>query len=187
MANAPREWLPHEADAAGSPSTPLHAPSKRIAFGLIGLLISITGALSNALVTANLTNLQGHLRRIQQRNRGCRRSVMGNISINLLLVKFRQQFGLRLFTEAFLVLRHRGVFHILANDLSSAIIVRTAHGMVGAALARWASIIRSGSAGEAPSQSAGDWHHCLTAGDSARAAVLQRAAAAGGVARPLSV
>ena len=30
--------------------------------------------------------------------------VMTNISINLLLVKFRQQYGLRAFTEGFLVL-----------------------------------------------------------------------------------
>lgn len=120
----------------GSPSTPIHSPPKRIAFGLIGLLISLTGALSNALVTANLTNLQGTF--------GAWSSeiawlpavyVMGNISINLLLVKFRQQFGLRVFTEAFLVLYVLvAFFHLFANDLSSAIIVRTAHGMAGAAL-----------------------------------------------------
>ncbi|PKH24789.1 MFS transporter [Enterobacterales bacterium CwR94] len=120
----------------GSPSTPVHPNHKRIAFGIIGLLISITGALSNALVTANLTNLQGSF--------GAYASeiawlpavyVMGNISINLLLVKFRQQFGLRIFTEAFLVLYVLvAFFHLFVNDLSSAIIVRTAHGMVGAAL-----------------------------------------------------
>ena len=134
---APREWLPHEKPMLpGSPSTPLHAPSKRIAFGLIGLLISITGALSNALVTANLTNLQGTFAAYSNEIAWLPAVyVMGNISINLLLVKFRQQFGLRLFTEAFLVLYVIvAFFHILANDLSSAIIVRTAHGMVGAAL-----------------------------------------------------
>ena len=134
---AQREWLPHEKPMLpGSPSTPIHSPPKRIAFGLIGLLISLTGALSNALVTANLTNLQGTF--------GAWSSeiawlpavyVMGNISINLLLVKFRQQFGLRVFTEAFLVLYVLvAFFHLFANDLSSAIIVRTAHGMAGAAL-----------------------------------------------------
>ncbi len=60
---------------------------------------------------------------------------MGNISINLLLVKFRQQYGLRTFTEAFLLLYALvAFFHLFVNDLSSAIIVRAAHGMVGAAL-----------------------------------------------------
>lgn len=120
----------------GSPSTPLHSPAKRLAFGLIGLLISITGALSNALVTANLTNLQGTFAAYSNEIAWLPAVyVMGNISINLLLVKFRQQFGLRLFTEAFLVLYVLvAFFHLLANDLSSAIIVRTAHGMVGAAL-----------------------------------------------------
>ncbi|WP_033751065.1 MFS transporter [Pantoea sp. NGS-ED-1003] len=134
---AQREWLPHEKPMLpGSPSTPIHSPPKRIAFGLIGLLISLTGALSNALVTANLTNLQGTFGAYSNEIAWLPAVyVMGNISINLLLVKFRQQFGLRVFTEAFLVLYVLvAFFHLFANDLSSAIIVRTAHGMAGAAL-----------------------------------------------------
>ncbi|WLS77513.1 MFS transporter [Erwinia pyri] len=134
---APREWGPGEKPMLpGSPSTPLHPTPKRIAFGLIGLLISITGALSNALVTANLTNLQGVFGAYSNEIAWLPAVyVMGNISINLLLVKFRQQFGLRAFTEAFLVLYALvSFFHLLVNDLSSAIIVRAAHGMVGAAL-----------------------------------------------------
>jgi hypothetical protein len=55
--------------------------------------------------------------------------------MNLLLVKFRQQFGLRAFTEFFLVLYALVTFaHLFVNDLGSAIAVRAAHGMVGAAL-----------------------------------------------------
>lgn len=134
---APREWGPGEKPMLpGSPSTPLHPTPKRIAFGLIGLLISITGALSNALVTANLTNLQGVFGAYSNEIAWLPAVyVMGNISINLLLVKFRQQFGLRAFTEAFLVLYALvSFFHLLVNDLSSALIVRAAHGMVGAAL-----------------------------------------------------
>lgn len=134
---AAREWLPHEKPMLpGSPSTPLHPMPKRLAFGLIGLLISLTGALSNALVTANLVNLQGTFGAWSNEIAWLPAVyVMGNISINLLLVKFRQQFGLRVFTEAFLVLYVLvAFFHLFANDLSSAIIVRTAHGMVAAAL-----------------------------------------------------
>ncbi|MCP1437418.1 MFS family permease [Erwinia persicina] len=134
---APREWAPGEKPMLpGSPSTPLHPTPKRIAFGLIGLLISVTGALSNALVTANLSNLQGVFGAYSNEIAWLPSVyVMGNISINLLLVKFRQQYGLRAFTEAFLVLYALvSFFHLLVNDLSSAIIVRAAHGMVGAAL-----------------------------------------------------
>ena len=134
---APREWAPGEKPMLpGSPSTPLHPTHKRIAFGIVGLLICITGALSNALVTANLTNLQGVFGAYNNEIAWLPAVyVMGNISINLLLVKFRQQFGLRVFTEAFLVLYVLvAFFHLLVNDLSSAIIVRAAHGMVGAAL-----------------------------------------------------
>ncbi|WP_067703056.1 MULTISPECIES: MFS transporter [unclassified Erwinia] len=134
---APREWAPGEKPTLpGSPSTPLHPTHRRIAFGIIGLLISVTGALSNALVTANLTNLQGVFGAYSNEIAWLPAVyVMGNISINLLLVKFRQQFGLRAFTEAFLVLYVLvSFFHLLVNDLSSAIVVRTAHGMVGAAL-----------------------------------------------------
>ncbi|ADP12207.1 Putative transporter [Erwinia sp. Ejp617] len=134
---APREWAPGEKPMLpGSPSTPLHPPHKRIAFGIVGLLICITGALSNALVTANLTSLQGVFAAYNDEIAWLPAVyVMGNISINLLLVKFRQQYGLRIFTEAFLVLYVLvAFFHLLVNDLSSAIIVRAAHGMVGAAL-----------------------------------------------------
>lgn len=125
-----------KAHAARLAFHPLHPTHKRIAFGIVGLLICITGALSNALVTANLTNLQGVFGAYNNEIAWLPAVyVMGNISINLLLVKFRQQFGLRVFTEAFLVLYVLvAFFHLLVNDLSSAIIVRAAHGMVGAAL-----------------------------------------------------
>ena len=47
---------------------------------------------------------------------------MTNVSINLLLVKFRQQYGLRAFTEGFLVLYVLVTFfHLFVNDLSSAL------------------------------------------------------------------
>ncbi|MSE17488.1 MFS transporter, partial [Pantoea agglomerans] len=82
---AAREWLPHEKPMLpGSPSTPLHPMPKRLAFGLIGLLISLTGALSNALVTANLVNLQGTFGAWSNEIAWLPAVyVMGNISINL--------------------------------------------------------------------------------------------------------
>ncbi|MBF8780601.1 MFS transporter [Pseudomonas fulva] len=134
---APRQWLPHEKPVLpGSPSTPLHAPAKRLAFGIVGLLVAITGGLGNALVTANLMFLQGALGATTAEMAWLPAAyVMTNVSMNLLLVKFRQQFGLRTFTEGFLVLYALVTFaHLFVNDLNSAIAVRAAHGMVGAAL-----------------------------------------------------
>src|SRR5437868_216472 len=134
---APREWLPHEKpNLPGSPSTPLHSNPKRLAYGAVGLLVAITGGLGNALVTANLQFLQGALGVTSAEIAWLPAAyVMTNVSMNLLLVKFRQQFGLRAFTEVFLVLYALVTFaHLFVNDLNSAIAVRAAHGMVGAAL-----------------------------------------------------
>lgn len=69
---------------------------------MVGLLVCLTGALGNAVVTANLQLLQGTFAARVDRNRPLPAVyVMTNVSINLLLVKFRQQFGLRAFTEGF--------------------------------------------------------------------------------------
>ena len=134
---APREWAPHEKpNLPGSPSTPVHSNPKRVAFAAVGLLVALTGGLGNALVTANLQFLQGALGATTAEMAWLPAAyVMTNVSMNLLLVKFRQQFGLRTFTELFLVLYALVTFgHLFVNDLNSAIAVRAAHGMVGAAL-----------------------------------------------------
>ncbi|KNC09250.1 major facilitator transporter [Klebsiella sp. RIT-PI-d] len=134
---APREWAAHEKPMLlGSPSTPLHSTPKRVAYGIVGLLVCLTGALGNAVVTANLQNLQGTFAAWSTEIAWLPTVyVMTNVSINLLLVKFRQQYGLRAFTEGFLVLYVLVTFfHLFVNDLSSALMVRAAHGMVAAAL-----------------------------------------------------
>jgi hypothetical protein len=133
----PHDWAPHERPTMpGSPSTPLHSTPKRFAFALVGVIVALTGGLGNALVVANLPYLQGPLGATQAEIAWLPAAyVMTNVSMNLLLVKFRQQFGLRAFTEVFLVLYALVTFaHLFVNDLDSAIAVRAAHGMVGAAL-----------------------------------------------------
>ena len=134
---APQTWQPHERPTLpGSPSNPNHSFGKRIAFLVVGFIVAITGGLGNALVSVNLPYLQGSLGVFTTEIQWLPAAyVMTNVTMNLLLVKFRQQFGLRLFTEAFLVLYALVTFgHLFVNDLQSAIAVRAAHGMVGAAL-----------------------------------------------------
>ncbi|WP_300633595.1 MFS transporter [Pseudomonas sp.] len=133
----PHAWEPHERPSLpGSPSTPLHPTHKRWLFAMVGVLVAITGGLGNALVIANLQYLQGALGATTAEMAWLPAAyVMTNVCMNLLLVKFRQQFGLRAFTEVFLVLYALVTFgHLFVNDLNSAIAVRAAHGMVGAAL-----------------------------------------------------
>ncbi|HEY5805696.1 MAG TPA: MFS transporter, partial [Lysobacter sp.] len=134
---APREWLPHERPLfPGSPSTPHHPTWLRWAFGLTGALVAITGSLGNAMVTTNLLQLQGSLGVTATEIAWLPAAyVMTNVSANLILIKFRQQFGLRLFTEISLVLYALVTFgHLFVHGPGSAIAVRAAHGIVGAAL-----------------------------------------------------
>ncbi|MEN1835874.1 MFS transporter [Pseudomonas lijiangensis] len=134
---APRQWQPHERPTMpGSPSTPLHSTRRRWAFALVGVIVALTGGLGNALVVANLPYLQGALGATSVDIAWLPAAyVMTNVSMNLLLVKFRQQFGLRAFTELFLVLYSLVTLaHLFVNDIESAVAVRAAHGMVGAAL-----------------------------------------------------
>ncbi|WP_229259720.1 MFS transporter [Duganella aceris] len=107
-----------------------------MAFLVVGFIVAITGGLGNALVSVNLPYLQGSLGVYSAEIQWLPAAyVMANVSMNLLLVKFRQQYGLRLFTELFLVLYAIAtVAHLFVHGLASAIAVRAAHGMSGAAL-----------------------------------------------------
>lgn len=172
---APHDWAPHEKPALlGSPSTPLHSPAKRLAYGVVGLLVCLTGALGNAVVTANLQLLQGTFAAWSTEIAWLPAVyVMTNVSINLLLVKFRQQFGLRAFTEGFLVLYVLVTFfHLFVNDLSSAMMVRAA----GAQLA--GDLLPGTGLACAPSPERADYrHHRLVAGHSPGAPLFHRTAA----------
>lgn len=128
--------LPHErSPLPGSPPTPWHPTSRRLAYGAISVLAGITGGLGNAIVTANLSQLQGALGLYQAEIQWLPTAyVMTNVSVNLLLIKFRQQYGIRLFTQIFLVgfvIVTAG--HLLVHSFASAIAVRALSGMAGAA------------------------------------------------------
>lgn len=128
---------PHERPTLpGSPATPDHTAWLRLQYALTGVLVALVGSLGNAAVTANLSNLQGSL--------GITPSeaawlpvvfVMTNACMNLILFKFRQQYGLRLFTQicltAFVV---TCAAHLAVDNYESTLFVRAVAGMAAAGL-----------------------------------------------------
>ncbi|MGH6615071.1 MFS transporter [Sphingomonas sp.] len=120
----------------GSPASPAHPTARRFAYGAIAILVGLTGGLGNALISVNTTTLQGSLGLDPAEIAWLPTVyVMTNTSINLLLIKFRQQYGLRPFTMIFLGLYVLLTFaHLFVHDFWSAIAVRAASGMAAAAL-----------------------------------------------------
>jgi MFS family permease len=133
------EWqfAPHERPVMpGSPGSPDHPTWRRLAYGMVAVLVGTTGGLGNALIASNLATLQGALG-LEPVEIAWLPTVfvMTSASINLLLIKFRQQFGLRPFALIFLALYAGLTFaHLFALDFWSAVAVRAASGMAGAAL-----------------------------------------------------
>lgn len=130
-------YAPHETPMMpGSPGSPAHPRRRQIAYGLIGVLLAMTGGFGNALIAANTQTLQGALGLDPAQIAWLPTVyVMTNVSINLLLIKFRQQFGLRPFAMIFLGVYVLLTFaHLFVLDFRSAILVRAASGMAGAAL-----------------------------------------------------
>jgi MFS family permease len=136
---AEEEWTfaPHEVPMMpGSPGSPAHPYSRRVAYALIGILVGLTGGFGNALISANTTTLGGALGLDPAEIAWLPTVyVMTNVSINLLVIKFRQQFGLRPFAIIFLALYVLFTFaHLFVQDFASAILVRAASGMAAAPL-----------------------------------------------------
>lgn len=128
---------PHERPLfPGSPATPDFSRRVRIAYGCVGALLAFTSAMGTALITVNLPNIQGTLGLDPAQASWLPTAyVMTNVSMNLLLVKFRQQYGLRLFVQLALGTYLAAVVaHLLINDFASALVVRAASGMAAAPL-----------------------------------------------------
>lgn len=135
------DYAPHEAPIMpGSPGSPAHPTRRKAAYVAVAVLLGLTGGLGNALVAVNTGMLGGSLGLDPVQVAWLPTVyVMTNVSINLLLIKFRQQFGLRPFALIFL-----GVYallclaHLFVSDFSSAIAVRAASGMAAAPLSTFA-------------------------------------------------
>ncbi|WP_312554331.1 MFS transporter [Massilia sp.] len=129
-------WEEHEKPSLpGSPAMPYHTPAVRAAYACVALLVGITGGLGNALVTANLPTIQGQLGLTPSEGAWLPAAfVMVNITANMLVFKFRQQYGMRLFTEIGLGLYAAvTVLHLFVGGFALAVAVRAASGFAGAA------------------------------------------------------
>ncbi|QYC09007.1 MFS transporter [Brevundimonas nasdae] len=128
---------PHERPMMpGSPATPDHSWPTRIMYAVTGLMVATVGSLGNGAITANVQNLQGSLGiTVTEAAWLPVVFVMTNACMNLILVKFRMQYGLRLFTQIFL-----GAFvlvcaaHLFVDNYQSTLLVRAIAGMAGAGL-----------------------------------------------------
>ncbi|MEW5687004.1 MAG: MFS transporter [Pseudomonadota bacterium] len=102
----------------------------------MAVLLGLTGGLGSALVTVNLGAIQGELALDPVQGAWLSAAyVMVYISMNLLLVKYRQQFGLRRFVTVFLgAYAVAATAHLFTDSFASALIVRGVSGVTGAAL-----------------------------------------------------
>ena len=130
------DWEEHEKPTLpGSASMPYHTPAVRLAYALVAILVGITGGLGNALVSANLPTIQGQLGLTPSEATWLPAAyIMVNITVNLLVFKFRQQYGLRLFAEIGLGLYAAvTLLHLMVGGFAMAVAVRAVSGFAGAA------------------------------------------------------
>lgn len=84
----------------GSPATPEHPQARRLAYLLLGLLFGLAGGFANGLLLANIQQIQGALGFTSTEGGWLMAAYsMTNVCTSLLLIKFRQQFGVTLFAR----------------------------------------------------------------------------------------
>jgi MFS family permease len=133
----PYQFKPHERPVLpGSPFNPDHPSYRMWAYGGIAVLAGLTGGLGNALVTANLSYFQGTLGLTAEEAAWIPAAyVMTNVCANLVLVKFRQQFGLALFIRLVLIgYALTALIHLFVHGFWSALLIRAASGIAASGL-----------------------------------------------------
>lgn len=132
----PPDWEEHEKPSLpGSPAMPHHEPWVRACYALVAVLVALTGGLGNALFTANLPTIQGQLGLTSAESAWLSGAyVTFNVTANLLIYKFRQQYGMRLFAEIGLGLYALlTVLHLVLGSPQSLLMLRAASGFAAAA------------------------------------------------------
>ena len=118
------------------PAPPPWTWAHGLSYGAVSLLLGLTQGLGANLINNNLPWIQGSLGAYTSESTWLSIAyTAANATIGLLAVKFRFQYGLRLFADLglglFIVV---GLAHLLTNDLRSAIAVRAAAGIAASAL-----------------------------------------------------
>ncbi|MDX3908390.1 MAG: MFS transporter [Sphingobium sp.] len=130
-------FAPHERPfLPGSPATPDHPPARRVGYFAIGTLLGLTGGLGNGLLIANLPQIQGSLGLSSTEGAWLTAIyTMTSVCMSLLLIKFRQQFGLQRFIRisllGFLIVT---VLQLFVHSYAMELIVRGAAGIVTSGL-----------------------------------------------------
>ncbi|WP_443027894.1 MFS transporter [Sphingomonas sp. SRS2] len=120
----------------GSPATPDHPPLRRAGYFAIGLLLGVTGGLSNGLLAANLPQIQGALG-LTSVEAGWLTAAysMTSVCMSMLLIKFRQQFGLQRFIRIFLLgFLAVTILQLFVRSYGVELLVRAASGVVSSGL-----------------------------------------------------
>jgi len=130
-------FKPHERPTLpGSPANPDHPARRRQVYFAIGCLIGITGGLGNALVTVNLNFAQGTLGLYTNESAWLTAAYfMTNVTANLLLVKYRQQFGLQPFIRYMMVAyAATTLLHLFLHGFWTSVAVRAMSGIAASGL-----------------------------------------------------
>lgn len=130
-------FKPHERPTLpGSPANPDHPTRRRIAYFAIACLIGITGGLGNALVAVNLNFAQGTLGLNTDESAWLTAAYyMTNVTANLLLVKYRQQFGLQPFIRYVLAAyAATTVMHLFIHGFWTSVAVRAMSGVAASGM-----------------------------------------------------
>ncbi len=139
----PPDWEEHEKPALpGSPAMLMHSPWERVCYALVAILVGLTGGLGNALFTVNLPTIQGQMGLTPTEAAWLTGTyVTFSMTANLLVYKFRQQYGMRLFTEISLGLYALlCLLHLVLGSAQSLLWLRGASGLAAAACTSLATL-----------------------------------------------
>jgi MFS family permease len=127
----------HERPAAvGSPASPSHKSGIRLAHMAVGILIGTTAGLGGALVSADLVHVRRVLALSPTQAAWLSTSYLAAaVPANLLLIKVRQQYGLRLFVLVALAMYAAAALaQVWVTDLAAMVLLRTIAGFVSVTL-----------------------------------------------------